>query len=95
MPKKKNVPSRRRYEDDFKAEAVQMLLDGHSASVVASRLGLSSHEGRRPLPNDPMGTGSNHSPVDARRAGCVLFPMGYKGTISHAGRPTIGAICFP
>jgi transposase len=42
MPKKKNVPSRRRYDDDFKAEAVQMLLDGHSASSVASRLGLSS-----------------------------------------------------
>jgi len=42
MPKKRNVPSRRRYDDDFKAEAVQMLLDGHSASSVASRLGLSS-----------------------------------------------------
>ncbi len=42
MPKKKNVPSRRRYDDDFKAEAVQMLLDGHSASSVASRLGLSN-----------------------------------------------------
>lgn len=41
MPKKKNVAGRRRYSDEFKAEAVQMLLDGHSASSVASRLGLS------------------------------------------------------
>ena len=40
MPKKKNVRSRRHYDDDFKAEAVQMLLDGHSAQSVASRLGL-------------------------------------------------------
>ena len=41
MPKKKKVTSRRQYSDEFKAEAVQMLLDGHSAESVASRLGLS------------------------------------------------------
>jgi transposase len=41
MPKKKKVGSRRQYSDEFKAEAVQMLLDGHSAESVASRLGLS------------------------------------------------------
>ena len=33
--------SRRVYDDDFKSEAVQMLLDGHSASSVAQRLGVS------------------------------------------------------
>jgi transposase len=33
---------RRRYTDEFKDEAVQMLLDGHSAESVAARLGLSS-----------------------------------------------------
>lgn len=33
--------SRRTYTDEFKQEAVQMLLDGHSASSVAERLGLS------------------------------------------------------
>ena len=33
--------SQRVYDDDFKAEAVQMLLDGHSASSVAQRLGES------------------------------------------------------
>jgi len=38
MAKKKN--SRRIYDDAFKAEAVQMLLDGHSASSVAKRLGV-------------------------------------------------------
>ena len=42
MPKKKSITSRRQYDDDFKAEAVQMLLDGHSAKSVASRLGLKS-----------------------------------------------------
>ena len=41
MPKKKNVASRRQYSDEFKTEAVQMLLDGHSAASVASRLGRS------------------------------------------------------
>ena len=41
MPKKKSTRSRRQYSDEFKAEAVQMLLDGHSAESVASRLGLS------------------------------------------------------
>jgi transposase len=32
---------RRAFTDEFKQEAVQMLLDGHSASSVAERLGLS------------------------------------------------------
>jgi transposase len=33
---------RRVYSDELKAEAVQMLLDGHRAQSVASNLGLSS-----------------------------------------------------
>jgi transposase len=33
---------RRRYTDEFKSEAVQMLLDGHSAASIYERLGLSS-----------------------------------------------------
>jgi len=33
--------TRRAFTDEFKREAVQMLLDGHTASSVASRLGLS------------------------------------------------------
>lgn len=33
---------RRRYTEDFKDEAVQMLLDGHTAPSVKDRLGLSS-----------------------------------------------------
>ncbi len=41
MPKRKNGKSRREYSDELKAAAVQMLLDGHSAQSVASRLGLS------------------------------------------------------
>ena len=41
MPKNKVGKSRRQYNDELKAEAVQMLLDGHSATSVASRLGLS------------------------------------------------------
>lgn len=42
MPKRKNGKSRRQYGDELKAEAVQMLLDGHTAESVVSRLGLSS-----------------------------------------------------
>ena len=41
MPKRKSGRSRRQYSEELKAEAVQMLLDGHSAKSVASRLGLS------------------------------------------------------
>jgi transposase len=38
----KPKPKRRRsYSEEFKQEAVQMLLDGHSAPSVADRLGLS------------------------------------------------------
>ena len=37
----KKGKSRRVYDEDFKAEAVRMLLDGHSAGSVASRLGVS------------------------------------------------------
>ena len=32
---------RRRFPKEFKEEAVQMLLDGHSATSIADRLGLS------------------------------------------------------
>jgi transposase len=33
---------RQQYTDEFRREAVQMMLDGHSAKSVAERLGLSS-----------------------------------------------------
>ena len=42
MGKKKRENGRRQYSDELKAEAVQMMLDGYSATSVASRLGLSS-----------------------------------------------------
>jgi transposase len=45
MAKKKSLTrgkvARRRYTKEFREEAVQMLLDGHSAVSVAERLGLS------------------------------------------------------
>lgn len=37
---KKKRRNRRQYSDELKAEAVQMLLDGHSAESVVSNLGL-------------------------------------------------------
>jgi len=37
----KRRTGRRKYSEELKAEAVQMLLDGHSAESVASNLGLS------------------------------------------------------
>jgi len=44
MPRKKkstvSSSGRQRYTDEFKEEAVQMLLDGHTASSVKERLGL-------------------------------------------------------
>jgi transposase len=39
--KGKTPRTRRSYSDEFKQEAVQMLLDGHSAPSVAERLGIS------------------------------------------------------
>ncbi len=39
--RRKSRTGRRSYSDELKAEAVQMLLDGHSAESVASNLGLS------------------------------------------------------
>ena len=44
MPSTNQKPKakrRRSYSEEFKQEAVQMLLDGHSAPSVAERLGLS------------------------------------------------------
>lgn len=35
-------PKRRRFTDEFRREAVQMMLDGHTAASVAQRLGLSN-----------------------------------------------------
>ncbi len=40
MSKKKT--GRKRYSEELKREAVQMLLDGYSATSVASNLGISS-----------------------------------------------------
>jgi len=40
--RRKRRAGRRAYSDDLKAEAVQMLLDGHRAESVAANLGLSS-----------------------------------------------------
>ena len=37
----KKAKARRIYDEGFKREAVQMLLDGHSAKSVADRLGIS------------------------------------------------------
>lgn len=46
MPRKKKLSAsnngRQRYTDEFKEEAVQMLLDGHTAPSVKDRLGLSN-----------------------------------------------------
>jgi transposase len=36
------APKRRRFTDEFRREAVQMMLDGHTAASVAQRLGLSN-----------------------------------------------------
>jgi len=44
MPRKKKSTKssqRRQYPDEFKRDAVAMLLDGHSASSVVERLGIS------------------------------------------------------
>ncbi len=40
--KKAGRRKRRRFTEEFKAEAVQMLVDGHSASSICERLGLSN-----------------------------------------------------
>lgn len=42
MGVKSRRKKRRTYSEEFKAEAVQMMLDGHSAESVASNLGISS-----------------------------------------------------
>jgi transposase len=36
------ISKRRRFTAEFRREAVQMMLDGHSAASVAQRLGISS-----------------------------------------------------
>jgi transposase len=41
MSRKKSSQKRRQYSADLKEEAVQMLLDGHSAESVVANLGLS------------------------------------------------------
>ena len=42
MAKKKSRQPRRKYSQELREEAVQMLLDGYSAASVVERLGLSS-----------------------------------------------------
>lgn len=40
-PTRRKHGARRQYSDELKAEAVQMMLDGHSAESVAKNLGIS------------------------------------------------------
>ena len=40
-PTRRKRRARRQYDDELKAEAVQMLLEGHSAESVVKNLGLS------------------------------------------------------
>tara|TARA_R110001592_G_C12817557_1_gene718644 strand:- start:227 stop:526 length:300 start_codon:yes stop_codon:yes gene_type:complete len=40
-PNKDTSKSRRKFTEQFKADAVQMLLDGHTATSIVDRLGLS------------------------------------------------------
>ena len=39
-PSRKKTTHRRQYSEDLKAEAVQMLFDGHSAELVVKNLGI-------------------------------------------------------
>jgi transposase len=39
--RKTRADARRRFTEEFKQDAVQMLLDGHSATSIVERLGLS------------------------------------------------------
>jgi transposase len=41
MPEPSGRAPRREFTDEFRREAVQMMLDGHTAASVAERLGLS------------------------------------------------------
>ena len=41
MPASPDRATRREFTEEFRREAVQMMLDGHTASSVAERLGLS------------------------------------------------------
>ena len=70
-PTRKKRRARRQYDDDLKAEAVQMLLDGHTAKSIAENLGLGgtsmlyrwkgqSNQGKWPSGN---GTGVSPSPT--------------------------------
>jgi transposase len=58
---------RRKYDDEFKAQAIQMLLDGHSASSIAERLGISRsnliHRWKQKLANQAAPAGE---PSDSR-----------------------------
>jgi transposase-like protein len=38
---KNTQPQRREYDNEFKRQAVQMLVDGHSAASIVERLGIS------------------------------------------------------
>jgi transposase len=41
-PGERSAPARRQYTQEFKEEAVRMVLDGHSVASVCQRLGLTS-----------------------------------------------------
>lgn len=41
QPRKPDQETRRIYTDEFKENAVRMLIDGHSASSICERLGIS------------------------------------------------------
>ena len=64
----KSVPSprrrgRRSFPEEFKRDAVQMLLDGHTAQSVVERLGLSSANLGAPDNRQPTPPGLQSQPA--------------------------------
>ena len=73
--------SRRVFTEEFKREAVALLLDGHSAASVAERLGLSNPH----LPVSREQFLTREIRTSCRIAGGSGSPTGSQIATSHAG----------
>ena len=79
--------TRRVFDDEFKREAVQMLLDGHTASSVAQRLGLSGTN-----LHWPFSAGTNSRGLSCRGNDCPICRVARRRGVRRAGSQPVGLL---
>ena len=85
----RKVRTRRSYSEEFKQEAVQLLLDGHSAPSVAERLGLAGPNVLYSWKKAIL----HRAGLLERASGCPYMQRDQRGEKAERNRDCEGVLC--